>query len=98
MKGIIMNTKKIYITPEINVMNIMTTYIMAGSGSTPGGGHSGLGGDNPEEAVRQQGGLRYAGQTALAGGRGQVQVMVGQLSRQKIILLMPGRLGKNISK
>ena len=61
MKGIIMNTKKIYITPEINVMNIMTTYIMAGSGSTPGGGHSGLGGDNPEEAVRQQGGLRYAG-------------------------------------
>lgn len=26
-----MNTKKIYITPEINVMNIMTTYIMAGS-------------------------------------------------------------------
>lgn len=31
MKGIIMNTKKIYITPEINVMNIMTTYIMAGS-------------------------------------------------------------------
>lgn len=31
MKGIIMNTKKIYITPGINVMNIMTTYIMAGS-------------------------------------------------------------------
>ena len=38
-----MNTKKIYITPGINVMNIMTTYIMAGSGSNPGGGHSGLG-------------------------------------------------------
>lgn len=32
-------------------MNIMTTYIMAGSGSTPGGGHSGLGGDNPEEVT-----------------------------------------------
>ena len=51
MKGIIMNTKKIYITPEINVMNIMTTYIMAGSGSTPGGGHSGLGGDTPEKVT-----------------------------------------------
>ena len=51
MKGIIMNTKKIYITPEINVMNIMTTYIMAGSGSTPGGGHSGLGGDKLEEVT-----------------------------------------------
>ena len=46
-----MNTKKIYITPEINVMNIMTTYIMAGSGSTPGGGHSGLGGDTPEKVT-----------------------------------------------
>ena len=38
MKGIIMNTKKIYITPGINVMNIMTTYIMAGSDGTAQGG------------------------------------------------------------
>lgn len=51
MKGIIMNTKKIYITPGINVINILTTYIMAGSGSTPGGGHSGLGGDKLEEVT-----------------------------------------------
>ena len=49
MKGIIMNTKKIYITPGINVINILTTYIMAGS--TPGGGHSGLGGDKLEEVT-----------------------------------------------
>ena len=46
-----MNTKKIYITPGINVINILTTYIMAGSGSTPGGGHSGLGGDKLEEVT-----------------------------------------------
>ena len=44
-----MNTKKIYITPGINVINILTTYIMAGS--TPGGGHSGLGGDKLEEVT-----------------------------------------------
>lgn len=56
MKGIIMNTKKIYITPEINVMNILTTYIMAGSGSTPGGGHSVLGGDTPEKVTIPGGG------------------------------------------
>ena len=37
MKGIIMNTKKIYITPEINVINILTTYIMAGSDGTAQG-------------------------------------------------------------
>ena len=46
-----MNTKKIYITPEINVMNIMTTYIMAGSGSTPGGAMTGVGGDNSEKVT-----------------------------------------------
>ena len=46
-----MNTKKIYITPEINVINILTTYIMAGSGPTPGGGHSGFGGDKLEEVT-----------------------------------------------
>lgn len=46
-----MNTKKIYITPGINVINILTTYIMAGSGSTPGVGHSGLGGDTPEKVT-----------------------------------------------
>ena len=51
MKGIIMNTKKIYITPEINVMNIMTTYIMAGSGSTPGGAMTGVGEDNSEKVT-----------------------------------------------
>ena len=51
MKGIIKKTKKIYITPGINVINILTTYIMAGSGSTPGGGHSGLGGDKLEEVT-----------------------------------------------
>ena len=56
MKGIIMNTKKIYITPGINVINILTTYIMAGSGSTPGGGHSGLGGDTPEKVTIPGGG------------------------------------------
>lgn len=33
-----MNTKKIYITPEINVINILTTYIMAGSDGTAQGG------------------------------------------------------------
>lgn len=47
MKGIIMNTKKIYITPEINVMNIMTTYIMAGSN---GGADSGIGTD-PDDVI-----------------------------------------------
>ena len=56
MKGIIMNTKKIYITPEINVMNIMTTYIMAGSGSTPGGAMTGVGGDNSEKVTIPGGG------------------------------------------
>lgn len=48
MKGIIMNTKKIYITPGINVMNIMTTYIMAGSNNR--GAASGVvGTDSPED-------------------------------------------------
>ena len=51
-----MNTKKIYITPGINVINILTTYIMAGSGSTPGGGHSCLGGDTPEKVTIPGGG------------------------------------------
>lgn len=51
-----MNTKKIYITPGINVINILTTYIMAGSGSTPGGGHSVLGGDTPEKVTIPGGG------------------------------------------
>lgn len=46
MKGIIMNTKKIYITPEINVMNIMTTYIMAGSNG--GSASSSIGTDSTE--------------------------------------------------
>ena len=41
-----MNTKKIYITPEINVMNIMTTYIMAGSNG--GSASSGTGTDTTE--------------------------------------------------
>lgn len=39
-----MNTKKIYITPEINVINILTTYIMAGSNGTAQGG---VGTDRP---------------------------------------------------
>lgn len=47
MKGIIMNTKKIYITPEINVMNIMTTYIMAGSNNR-GTASGGAGTDSAE--------------------------------------------------
>lgn len=47
MKGIIMNTKKIYITPGINVMNIMTTYIMAGSNG--GSASSGIGTDSTED-------------------------------------------------
>lgn len=51
-----MNTKKIYITPEINVINILTTYIMAGSGSTPGGAKSGVGGDNSENVTIPGGG------------------------------------------
>ena len=42
-----MNTKKIYITPEINVMNIMTTYIMAGSNG--GSASSGIGTDPTED-------------------------------------------------
>lgn len=49
MKGIIMNTKKIYITPEINVMNIMTTYIMAGSNNR--GAASGVVGTDPAENI-----------------------------------------------
>lgn len=49
MKGIIMNTKKIYITPEINVMNIMTTYIMAGSNNR--GTASGVVGTDPAESI-----------------------------------------------
>lgn len=48
MKGIIMNTKKIYITPEINVMNIMTTYIMAGSNNR-GAASGGVGTDSAED-------------------------------------------------
>lgn len=48
MKGIIMNTKKIYITPEINVMNIMTTYIMAGSNNR-GAASGGAGTDSAED-------------------------------------------------
>ena len=47
MKGIIMNTKKIYITPGINVMNIMTTYIMAGSNG--GSASSAIGTDSTED-------------------------------------------------
>lgn len=42
-----MNTKKIYITPEINVINILTTYIMAGSN---GGANSGIGTD-PDDVI-----------------------------------------------
>ena len=49
MKGIIMNTKKIYITPEINVMNIMTTYIMAGSNNR--GAASGGVGTDPADVI-----------------------------------------------
>lgn len=44
-----MNTKKIYITPEINVMNIMTTYIMAGSNNR--GAASGVVGTDPAESI-----------------------------------------------
>lgn len=44
-----MNTKKIYITPEINVMNIMTTYIMAGSNNR--GAASGVVGTDPAENI-----------------------------------------------
>ena len=57
MKGIIMNTKKIYITPGINVINILTTYIMAGSRSNPGGGHSGLGSEYKEIVTIPGGGI-----------------------------------------
>lgn len=41
-----MNTKKIYITPGINVINILTTYIMAGSNG--GSASSGTGTDPTE--------------------------------------------------
>ena len=44
-----MNTKKIYITPEINVMNIMTTYIMAGSNNR--GTASGGAGTDPTDVI-----------------------------------------------
>lgn len=54
MKGIIMNTKKIYITPGINVINILTTYIMAGS--DPGGAASGIGGGSSENVTTPGGG------------------------------------------
>lgn len=43
-----MNTKKIYITPGINVINILTTYIMAGSPSNPGG-DSGLANEDKDK-------------------------------------------------
>lgn len=43
-----MNTKKIYITPGINVINILTTYIMAGSPSNPGA-DSGLGPEDKDK-------------------------------------------------
>lgn len=56
-----MNTKKIYITPEINVINILTTYIMAGSGPTPGGAKSGVGGDNSENVTITPGGSGGSG-------------------------------------
>lgn len=42
-----MNTKKIYITPGINVINILTTYIMAGS---DGSANSGIGTD-PDDVI-----------------------------------------------
>lgn len=51
-----MNTKKIYITPGINVINILTTYIMAGSGSNPGGAASGIGGGSSENVTIPGGG------------------------------------------
>lgn len=51
-----MNTKKIYITPGINVINILTTYIMAGSGPTPGSAKSGVGGDSSENVTITPGG------------------------------------------
>lgn len=51
-----MNTKKIYITPGINVINILTTYIMAGSGSNPGGAASGVGGGGSENVTIPGGG------------------------------------------
>lgn len=51
-----MNTKKIYITPGINVINILTTYIMAGSGSPPGGAITGVGGDSSENVTIPGGG------------------------------------------
>ena len=38
-------------------MNIMTTYIMAGSGSNPGGGHSGLGTEYKEIVTIPGGGI-----------------------------------------
>lgn len=48
-----MNTKKIYITPEINVINILTTYIMAGSDGTAQGG---AGTDRPGSITIPDGG------------------------------------------
>lgn len=69
MKGIIMNTKKIYITPEINVMNIMTTYIMAGSNG--GSASSGIGTDSTEDITVSPG-------TGGSGSSGSSEVPVVQ--------------------
>lgn len=67
-----MNTKKIYITPGINVINILTTYIMAGSGSTPGGAITGVGGDNSENVTIPGGGGSGGTPTPPSGNDGPV--------------------------
>ena len=66
MKGIIMNTKKIYITPEINVMNIMTTYIMAGSNNR--GTASGGAGTDSAESITVSPGTGGSGGSASSDG------------------------------
>lgn len=67
-----MNTKKIYITPGINVINILTTYIMAGSGLNPGSAASGIGGGSSSENVTIPGGGGSGTPTPPSGNDGPV--------------------------
>lgn len=67
-----MNTKKIYITPGINVINILTTYIMAGSNG--GSASSGTGTDPTEDITVSPG----TGGSGSSGSSGSSDVPVVQ--------------------
>lgn len=67
-----MNTKKIYITPEINVINILTTYIMAGSNGTAQGG---VGTDRPGSITIPDAGSGGSGGSGGSEGSGDGPVV-----------------------